>query len=211
MMVRIIAATVMVLLLAGCSSAPARLAPSPAATPTATSAAPPKPAPTAVIDVPVQGSELTAPVATVPPVRIRVPSVQIDIPVGPVGVGDDGLMEIPFDIRTAGWYQYGPAPESATGSTVITAHVDSFEQGLGPFAYLKELSAGAEVIVTAADGTDYRYIVESVQNVEKKQLPLDQVFDRDGAPRLVLITCGGQFDENVLNYSDNIIVIANPA
>jgi LPXTG-site transpeptidase (sortase) family protein len=203
MTVRIIAAATMVLLLAGCSSAPAaKLAPTPVATP--------EPAPTAVVDVPVQSSQLTAPVAIVPPVRIQVPSVQIDIPVGPVGVGADGLMEIPFDIRTAGWYQYGPAPESATGSTVITAHVDSFEQGLGPFAYLKQLSSGAEIVVTAADGVDYRYVVESVQNVEKKQLPLDQVFDRAGAPRLVLITCGGQFDENVLDYSDNVVVIANP-
>ncbi|MBC7590696.1 MAG: sortase [Salinibacterium sp.] len=204
MIARISAAVVMLLLLAGCSSTPApQLAPSPAATP--------KPAPTAVVDVPVQSSTLTAPIPVIAPVRIRVPSVDIDISVGPVGVQDDGLMEIPSDIRTAGWYQYGPAPGSVNGSTVITAHVDSFEQGLGPFAYLKQLSAGADIIVTTADGADFGYVVESVQNVAKTQLPLGQVFDRVGAPRLVLITCGGQFDENVLNYSDNIIVIANPA
>jgi LPXTG-site transpeptidase (sortase) family protein len=202
--VRIIAAAVTVLLLAGCSSAPtAQLEPSPVVTPSQ--------APTAELDVPVQSSELTAPIPVVPPVRVRVPSVEIDIPVGPVGVKADGLMQVPDDIRTAGWYEFGPAPESAAGSTVITAHVDSFEQGLGPFAYLKQLEAGAEIIVTTADGADYRYVVASVQNVEKTQLPLDQVFDRSGAPRLVLITCGGQFDENVLNYSDNIVVIANPA
>lgn len=207
MIARLFTAAVMLLFLAGCSAAPAadlsKLEPSPAATP--------KPAPTAVIDVPVTSSAPTAPVAVIPPVRIQVPSVQIDIPVGPVGVQPDGLMEIPSDIRTAGWYQYGPVPSSTTGSTVVTAHVDSFEQGLGPFAYLKQLSAGAAIVVTTADGVDVNYTVESVQNIEKTQLPLDQVFDRDGAPRLVLITCGGQFDDNVLNYSDNIIVIANPA
>lgn len=200
---RVLTGLVMVLLLAGCSaSPPPQLAPSPVATPT--------PAPTAVIDVPIQGSA-AVPAAVVPPVRIQVPSEEIDIPVGPVGVEDSGLMEIPYDIRTAGWYQFGPGPGSAAGSTVITAHVDSFEQGLGPFAYLKELSAGADIIVTTADGADYRYTVESVQDVDKKQLPLDQVFDRSGAPRLILITCGGRFDENVLNYSDNIVVVANPA
>ena len=204
MIARVSTALVMLLLLAGCSSAPLeQLAPSPAATP--------KPAPTAAIDVPIQGSELTPPAATVPPVRIQVPSVGIDITVEPAGVEADGVMEVPEDIRVAGWYQYGPGPGSPLGSTVITAHVDSFEQGLGPFAYLKEMPAGAEVIVTTADGMDYRYVVASVQNVEKKQLPLDQVFDRAGAPRLVLITCGGQFDQNVLNYSDNVVVIANPA
>ena len=208
MIARILVAVVMLLLLAGCSSAPApQLAPSPAATRTPA----PTAAPTAAVDVPVQSSTLTAPIPVIAPVRIQVPAVEIDIPVGPVGVEDDGLMEIPVDIRTAGWYQYGPAPGSVNGSTVITAHVDSFEQGLGPFAYLKQLSVGADIIVTTADGADFVYIVESVQNVEKTQLPLGQVFDRVGAPRLVLITCGGQFDDNVLNYSDNIVVIANPA
>ena len=204
MIARSSAAVVMLLLLAGCSSAPApQLTPSPAATPT--------PVPTAAVDVPVQSSTLTAAIPIIPPVRIRVPSVEIDIPVGPVGVEEDGLMEIPEDIRTAGWYQYGPAPGSVNGSAVITAHVDSFEQGLGPFAYLKQLSAGADIIVTTADGAEFVYIVESVQNVERTQLPLGQVFDRVGVPRLVLITCGGQFDENVRTYSDNIVVIANPA
>ncbi|MCY7412480.1 MAG: class F sortase, partial [Salinibacterium sp.] len=69
---------------------------------------------------------------------------------------------------------------------------------------------GAEIIVTAADGIDYRYAVESVQNVNRQQLPVDQVFDRTGAPRLVLITCGGQFDDNVFEYSDNVVVVAIP-
>lgn len=204
MITRVLTATVVVLLLAGCSTAaPPPLAPTPVEAP--------KPAPTAVVDVPVQSSALTAPVAVATPVRIQVPSQEIDIPVEPVGVEDNGLMEIPSDIFTAGWYEYGPNPGSKTGSTVITAHVDSFAQGLGPFAYLKQLTAGADVVVTNSDGVDFRYTVESVQNIKKTQLPLDQVFDRDGAPRLVLITCGGQFDKNVLSYSDNVIVIANPA
>ena len=204
MIARVSTALIMLFLLAGCSSAPLeQLAPTPVATPT--------PAPTAESDVPVQGSAITPPTQTIPPVRIQVPSVSIDISIAPVGVQADGLMEIPTDIRVAGWYKFGPTPESTVGSTVITAHVDAFDQGLGPFAYLKDMPANAEIIVTTADGVDHRYVVASVQNVEKKQLPLDQVFDRAGAPRLVLITCGGQFDQNVLNYSDNVIAIANPA
>lgn len=204
MIARVSTALVMLFLLAGCSSAPLeQLAPTPAPVPTS--------APTAEITVPVQGSEVTPPVESSPPVRIQVPSVQIDISIQPVGVQEDGEMEIPKDIAVAGWYKYGSSPESALGSTVITAHVDAFDQGLGPFAYLKEMPAGSDVIVTTADGVDHRYVVASVQNVEKKQLPLDQVFDRAGAPRLVLITCGGQFDQNVLNYSDNVVAIANPA
>jgi len=201
MAARILALAAMALLLAGCTITAAQpIAPDPA----------PTPLPTAAVDVPRQSSEI-APVEQVSaPVRIQIPSVSIDIKITPVGVEADGLMQIPENIQVAGWYRYGPWPSSETGSTVITAHVDSFDQGLGPFAYLKEMPADAEIIVTTGDGVDHRYRLESVQNIQKTQLPLDQVFDRDGAPRIVLLTCGGQFDKNVRNYSDNVVAIANP-
>ena len=198
---KIVVALAAVLLLAGCSTTSVeQLAPSAAPRPTASGAA-----------VPITPGAIEAPRSSVAPVRVQIPSVGVDIPVEPVGVQPSGLMELPPDIRTAGWYKYGPDPESPFGSTVISAHVDSYAQGIGPFAYLKEVPAGASVIVTTADGIDHSYTVASVQKVAKQQLPLDQVFDRTGAPRLVLITCGGQFDRDVLNYTDNLIAIANPS
>lgn len=201
MTARSLALAVMALLLAGCAAAPVQpITPDPM----------PTSRPTAEIDVPRQSSQLVPVEQIAAPVRLQIPSVSIDIQIAPVGVEDNGLMEIPENIRVAGWYRYGPSPSSDAGSTVITAHVDSFEQGLGPFAYLKEMPAGAEIIVTTEDGIEHRYALESVSNIEKKQLPLDEVFDRVGAPRIVLITCGGQFDQNVLNYSDNVVAIANP-
>jgi hypothetical protein len=83
-------------------------------------------------------------------------------------------------------------------------------QGLGPFAALSSLPKNAEIIITTDAGVEHRYLLESVQNFQKGQVPLDQVFDRSGAPRLVLITCGGQFDKKLRTYSDNVVAIANP-
>ncbi|MEV8254974.1 class F sortase [Rhodoglobus sp. NPDC076762] len=198
---RILALTAMALLLAGCAAPPAQsITPKPVASP----------APTAVIDVPRQSSEIAPVEQVAAPVRIQIPSVGVDISIAPVGIQPDGFMEIPENITVAGWYQYGSSPSSDTGSTVITAHVDDFIQGLGPFSRLASMPAQAEIIVTTDDGVDHRYQLESVQNVQKAQVPLDQVFDRDGAPRIVLLTCGGQFDENVRQYSDNVVAIANP-
>ena len=198
---RMLALAAMTLLLAGCTTTSIQsIAPDPA----------PIPLPAAVIDVPRQSSAIPPVEQVAAPVRIQIPSVAIDITITPVGVEGNGLLQIPENIWVAGWYRYGSSPSSDTGSTVISAHVDSFEQGLGPFAYLKEMPADAEIIVTTDDGVVHRYGLESVQNIKKKQLPLDQVFDRDGAPRIVLLTCGGQFDQNVQNYSDNIVAIANP-
>lgn len=196
----VLAALLTVLLLAGCSAPAAeQLAPSPTAKPeTATG-------PT----VEARSAELTPARQPVPPVRVQVSSVGIDIPVDPVGVQGNGEMEVPGDIGRGGWYRYGSDPASAAGTTVIAAHVDSYEAGIGPFAYLKSLTPGEEVVVTTSDGTGHRYVVESVVSVPRDQLPRDDVFDREGAPRLILITCGGQFGGG--EYTDNIVVVAAPA
>jgi sortase (surface protein transpeptidase) len=196
-----LALAAMVLLLVGCTAKSNQsIAP----------AAAPAPRPSAEVNIPRQSAALQPVVLAPAPVRLQIPSVSIDIQIAPVGVDTSGFMEIPENITIAGWYRYGPSPSSDNGSTVITAHVDDFVQGLGPFAALSSMPAGAEIVITTADGVDHRYILESVQNLQKEQVPLDQVFDRDGAPRVVLITCGGQFDENVRSYSDNVVAIANP-
>ena len=36
------------------------------------------------------------------------------------------------------------------------------------------------------------------------------MFARDGAERLVLITCGGEFDSRAGSYEDNVIAYAEP-
>ena len=99
---------------------------------------------------------------------------------------------------------------SDTGSTVITAHVDDFVQGLGPFAYLKEMPAEAEIIVTTDDGVDHRYELESVQNMEKKQL----LSTRSSTETARHALCSSQVGDNSTrtcgNYSDNVVAIANP-
>ena len=163
-----------------------------------------------VPDIPLADGRLSAVRVPRPPVDVRVPSVEIGMPVVPVGVLPDGLMELPDQVSTAGWYRYGSDPLTGSGTTVISAHVDSAKYGLGPFARLKELTAGTEIVVTVEGGQQVRYAVESVTSFPKAQLPLAEVFDRAGAPRLALITCGGQFDRSAFRYSDNVVVIAVP-
>jgi hypothetical protein len=176
----------------------------------------PTPTPTFVAAPPNTGSVGTRsaalqPVrAAVPPVRVQVPAGGIDVTVEPVGVLADGQMELPANPRVAGWYRYGPDPESDAGAAVIAAHVDSLKYGLGPFSQLKSLPAGTKVQVTTADGVAHSYSIQTIQKTPKAQLPVAQLFDRTGAPRLILITCGGQFDYTTLHYSDNIFVTAVP-
>ena len=143
-----------------------------------------------------------------PPTTLVIPSLDVEMPVSAVGVQNDGSMEIPQKPSQAGWYRYGAAPADTAGTTVLAAHVDSRVYGIGPLARLREADEGETVTVTDADGTRHRYQIESVTYIPRAELPVGDLFDRAGEPKLAIITCGGSFDEQSRTYSDNVVLIA---
>ncbi|MCC2308874.1 class F sortase [Cellulomonas chengniuliangii] len=192
-----------------CGGAPAGTSESGAAAPSATASTPP---PAGDGSVPVADAGLgasTAP-AVVPPVRVQVPDLEIDMPVEAVGVAPEGDMELPDSADVAAWYEYGPAPAAPEGSTLIAAHVDSLSTGIGPFARLHDVAPGAKIVVTTADGSDHEYSVRDVVRVPKDTAPVGEWFSREGSSRLVLVTCGGAFDRDVGHYAENVVVTAVP-
>jgi hypothetical protein len=178
---------------------------------TATREPSPAPSPVAVPEVPRRSADLAGqPVPVSAPVRVQSEALGIDMPIE--GVGLDGeAMALPANPAVAAWYQYGPAPASPAGSTVVAAHVDSLAYSLGPFARLADAPAGTEVVLTTMDGATHRYTIESSTIVEKQAVPWAGVFDRTGAPRLTLVTCGGEFDYEARRYLSNVLVTAVPA
>lgn len=143
-----------------------------------------------------------------PPVRVVVPALDADLPVDPVGVADDGQMEVPPDAARAGWYRHGPTVGAEEGTAVLAAHSGSHITALGPLRDLVDLEPGDLVEVTREDGTTVRYAVESARLVPKATIDLADHFRRDGEHRLVLITCDGVWQEDVQSYTDNTVVTA---
>ena len=68
----------------------------------------------------------------------------------------------------------------------------------------------AQVLVIDAAGGTTRWRVVSRVQVDKQALPVDRLFARAGPPRLVLITCGGEFLPEVGGYESNVVVVAEP-
>lgn len=90
---------------------------------------------------------------------------------------------------------------------MLAAHVDSKQFGIGPFADLRELRPGALVGLRAETASiDYR--VEAVHMIDKNEFPPAMVFDRNGPPRLHLVTCGGSFTPG-FGWDANLIVVAS--
>jgi LPXTG-site transpeptidase (sortase) family protein len=141
------------------------------------------------------------------PVSVEMPAVGIDADVLAVGTAEDGQMELPEDPNVVGWYRFGPTAGAGAGSIVLAAHVDSRRYGIGQLARLTEAEIGDEIEVRTS-GDVHTYVVTDVQVIPKAELPTAEVFSRDGAERLLLITCAGDFDG--AHYLDNAIVTARP-
>lgn len=152
--------------------------------------------------------DVTAPPA---PAAIGLPSIGIDAAIVPVGIDPDGLMTVPEDVRTVGWYGYGASTASPQGTTVLAGHVDDRVQGRGAFFDLRAMELGDDITVTDEDGTTTTWVVTGRRTFDKASLPVDDLYRRDGAPRLVLITCGGEFDRAARSYESNVVVVAEPA
>jgi len=93
---------------------------------------------------------------------------------------------------------------------VLVGHVDDAEQGLGVFAELRALAPGAAVEVRRSGGQVLRYRVVAREQWDKREAPMERLFDPAGPPRLVLISCAGSFDDATRSYSDNVAVTAVP-
>jgi sortase family protein len=143
------------------------------------------------------------------PSRIRVPALGIDAAVEPVGVDARGFMAIPREVAQVGWYRFGPAPGDPAGAAVIAGHVDTRQQGAGALFPLRAVDVGDLISVTVP-GRELRYRVVGKQTIVKQRLPVEELFARDGAPRIVLITCGGPFVPELASYRDNLVVVAAP-
>jgi len=154
----------------------------------------------------------SSPAATLapPPVRLRLPRLHVDAPVLPVSVGPDGLLGVPANPGQLGWWSGSARPGLASGSVVIDGHVDSASLGLGALFRLREARPGDDVVLENAKGESTAYTVVARRSYAKTSLPVAEVFAQEVSPRLVLLTCGGAFDQATHHYADNIVVYAVP-
>lgn len=163
---------------------------------------------------PSGGADRSAPVVTTPaPVAVHVAALDVSAPLVPVGVLEGGIMEIPDDVATVGWYATAARRVSPgdPGTAVLAGHRDSRVQGAGALHDLGALATGDTVDVVHADGSISTWQVDEVLLTPRDALPAARLYATDGPPRLALVSCGGEFDRAAGSYTDNLIVIASPA
>ena len=178
------------------------------------------PVPDGPVAVPLGDPSPTTPVPTAREARpaagdTRFVPERIDLPGGaytavvPVATVGNELV-VPEDPTKVGWWDGSSYVGDPYGSTVIAGHVDAFDRGIGFFFRLWNIKVGERVVLSAGD-VRQAYKITKVREVPRTDLVDDaEVFDIGGPPRLVLITCAGEFRPDRRGYSRNLIVVARP-
>ncbi|MET9579870.1 class F sortase [Streptomyces sp. DT199] len=171
---------------------------------------PPQPATAAAADNRVPGGTFAGTVRPLPyalPDRVRIPAIQVDAPIIPVGLDADGWVGAPppEDPNLAGWFT-GAVTPGEKGTAVVVGHVDN-QQGPAVFYGLGALKKGNRVDVARQDGKTAMFEIYGVEVFEKNNFPGDRVYASKGAPELRVITCGGGFSKQE-GYAGNVVAFA---
>ncbi|MFF7355987.1 MULTISPECIES: class F sortase [Streptomyces] len=143
------------------------------------------------------------------PTRLVIPKISVDAPFTTLDIGASGQLEPPpaGDTNLVGWYAKGVSP-GERGTAVIAGHVDTTTSA-AVFAGLDDLRRGDRFTVQRADGSDAEFVVDSAETFAKDDFPSQRVYADAQRPEVRLITCAGDYDHDVRDYTDNLVVFAH--
>ncbi len=141
------------------------------------------------------------------PGRVRIPAIQVDAPVMPVGLDAEGWVDAPppEDPNLAGWFSGAVSP-GEKGTAVVVGHVDN-KQGPAVFYGLGALQQGNRVEISRDDGKTAVFEIYGVEVFSKNDFPSDRVYNSKGSAELRVITCGGGFSKQN-GYEGNVVTFA---
>lgn len=144
------------------------------------------------------------------PVRIQIPAIKLDYKPVPVGLDARGVPIVPK--HDVGWYIHSAMPGQGD-NVVFWGHVLRFKsapQIPAPFARVKELKPGAQIIITTASGKKLTYRVTKAVQVTPDQV---QYILPTGKEQITLVSCIGDnvVTNGKLTKKYRLITIAEPA
>ncbi|CAL9357949.1 class F sortase [Streptomyces sp. Tu 3180] len=171
---------------------------------------PPQPASAAAADSQAPGGPVAGSVQPLPyavPDRVRIPAIQVDAPIMPVGLDAEGWVDAPppEDPNLAGWFTGAVSP-GEKGTAVVVGHVDN-HRGPAVFYGLGALKKGNRVEIARKDAKTAVFEIYGVEVFAKNNFPGDRVYASKGAPELRVITCGGAFSQQD-GYDGNVVAFA---
>lgn len=142
------------------------------------------------------------------PLRLLIPSINVDASIDSVGIAANGAMDIKKDQDLVAWYNLGPKPGN-TGSAVIAGHYGWVNGKGSVFNELHTLKAGDKVSVSNDKGVIITFVVRKTQSYDPAADATNVFHSDDGKAHLNLVTCEGVWDNNHQTYSSRLVVFTD--
>lgn len=143
------------------------------------------------------------------PVRLKIPSINVDAAIDPMGMTPSGAMEVPSGAKNVGWFKLGPRPGDE-GSAVLDGHYGRWANGDGSvFDNLNKLKKGDKVYIEDEEGATYTFIVREFRDYDPKADASSVFVSNDGRSHLNIITCEGVWNKVSKSYSKRLVVFTD--
>jgi hypothetical protein len=176
----------------------------PASRPSSSQRSAPRPAGNSTRSIPAPPSLIGLGVPA--PVRVRIPSINVDSPLLLLDRNPDGTIQLPPDLAEAGWYRRGVAPGDL-GTAVIMGDVGSVSVP-GVFSRLSRIRSGDEIRIQRSDSSELLFVARRSLAFSPSAFPAAEVYRGGGGPELRLFTCGATAAPGGSPTTSEVVVFA---
>lgn len=162
----------------------------------------PTPTATATETATADGTPVPAPV--IPPLRLLVPSINVDAKVEVLEVVGDTLQD-PTNGDDVAWYKETGHP-GQQGNAVFAGHLNWYGQPEAVFFAIDQLKEDDEIIVRDEGCGEFTYLVEWVELVKVADADMSKITGASEQDLITLITCGGTWDPSISEYRERTVV-----
>jgi sortase A len=142
------------------------------------------------------------------PLRLKIPSINIDTSIEYLGLTSDGAMDVPKGPTDVAWFDLGPRP-GEVGSAVIAGHF-GWKDGIpAVFDNLYKLQKGDKIYVESQKGTVITFVVRE-SKIYDSEANVESVFNSsDGKAHLNLVTCTGVWNVIEKSRSERLVIFTD--
>jgi LPXTG-site transpeptidase (sortase) family protein len=142
------------------------------------------------------------------PVRLKIPSINVDAFVEYVGLTPDGAMDVPKGPDNVAWFNLGQRP-GENGSAVIAGHYGWKNNIPAVFDDLHKLNKGDRIYIKDEKGVTNIFIVREIRIYGKDENASDVFSSSDGKAHLNLVTCTGGWIEAEKTRPERLVVFTD--
>ena len=132
---------------------------------------------------------------------------EITLALEKIDLDQAGELQAPSSWQSAGWYLSSAKP-GQQGTVIIDGHYDTNTGAPAAFWVLKSANPNDTVSIKDELGRDFTYKIVDIFFVDIQDPQRSQVLQDSGKAELILITCGGVWDEKEGTYNKRLVVKA---